>query len=154
MGVIIFLVLCLNVIGMMCGGSSSWGEWRLTDKSYMLWDSLIYWLAQPFLMTWLRNGRINLPTASSVAEVITEAIVTVTTMLGTTASSTMNATADIVRTTMMSGSYGTRIRSSIAEWLPLWGWCRCLLEVVSRIVGTALSGVWACVWSRPDRVYW
>ena len=26
MGVIIFLVLCLNVIGMMCGGSSSWGE--------------------------------------------------------------------------------------------------------------------------------
>ena len=26
MGVIIFLVLCLNVIGYMCGGNSSWGE--------------------------------------------------------------------------------------------------------------------------------
>ena len=26
MGVIIFLVLCLNVIGTMCGGNSNWGE--------------------------------------------------------------------------------------------------------------------------------
>ena len=25
-GVLIFLVLCLNVIGYMCGGNSSWGE--------------------------------------------------------------------------------------------------------------------------------
>lgn len=26
MGVIIFLVLCLDVLGYMCGGNSSWGE--------------------------------------------------------------------------------------------------------------------------------
>lgn len=25
-GVIVFLVLCLNVVGTMCGGNSKWGE--------------------------------------------------------------------------------------------------------------------------------
>ena len=45
-------------------------------------------------------GRINLPTASSAAVVITVAIVTVMMMHGMTVSLTMNAIADIVRTTM------------------------------------------------------
>ena len=44
-------------------------------------------------------GRINLPTASSAAVVITEAIVTATMMHGMTVSLTMNAIVDTVQTT-------------------------------------------------------
>ena len=55
-------------------------------------------------MTLVRSMRRNLLTASLVAALIIEVIVTATTMLGTTASSTMNAIVDIVRiTTRMVG---------------------------------------------------